>query len=97
MADLDHFKKVNDTYGHDAGDTVLKTFADILKTNTRRSNICGRLGGEEFVLILTHTNKEQTEIAVERIRDGFATEKFGRNRDREFRYCWIQREKRSRI
>jgi two-component system, cell cycle response regulator len=76
MADLDHFKKVNDTYGHDAGDTVLKTFAGILKTNTRRSNICGRLGGEEFVLILTHTNKEQTEIAVERIRDRFARERF---------------------
>jgi diguanylate cyclase (GGDEF)-like protein len=48
MADLDSFKKVNDTYGHDAGDTVLKTFAEILKTHTRQSDICARLGGEEF-------------------------------------------------
>lgn len=76
IADLDHFKKVNDTYGHEAGDYVLKAFAGILKANTRRSNICGRLGGEEFLLILTHTNKQQTEIAIERIRKRFATEKF---------------------
>src|ERR1700729_3040110 len=45
MADLDSFKKVNDTYGHDAGDSVLKTFAEILKTHTRQSDICARLGG----------------------------------------------------
>lgn len=76
MADLDHFKRVNDTYGHEAGDTVLKHFAAILKTNTRRSNVCGRLGGEEFVVILTHTNEEQTKIAVERIREEFAMERF---------------------
>jgi two-component system, cell cycle response regulator len=76
MADLDHFKKINDTYGHEAGDAVLKSFAAILKANTRRSNICGRLGGEEFVLILTHTNEEQTKIAVERIRKRFAMERF---------------------
>lgn len=76
MADLDHFKKINDTCGHEAGDTVLKNFAEILKANTRRSNICGRLGGEEFVVILTHTNEVQTRIAVERIRERFATEKF---------------------
>ena len=43
MADLDLFKKVNDTYGHDAGDTVLKGFAEILKAITRQSNICARL------------------------------------------------------
>jgi two-component system, cell cycle response regulator len=76
MADVDHFKRVNDTYGHEAGDRVLKNFAAILKANTRRSNICGRLGGEEFVVILTHTNQEQTKIAVERIRKRFAMEKF---------------------
>src|SRR5207302_6097788 len=43
MADLDLFKKVNDTFGHDAGDTVLRSFATILATNTRQSNICARL------------------------------------------------------
>ena len=49
MADLDLFKKVNDTYGHDAGDTVLKSFSEILKANTRQSDMCARLGGEEFL------------------------------------------------
>ena len=76
MADLDHFKKVNDTHGHEAGDTVLKTFAGILKANTRRSNLCGRLGGEEFLMVLTHTNEDQTKIAIERIRSRFASERF---------------------
>jgi diguanylate cyclase len=68
IADLDHFKKVNDTFGHEAGDVVLKKFAEVLKANTRRSNICGRLGGEEFVLILTHVQKEQVAVAMDRIR-----------------------------
>jgi two-component system, cell cycle response regulator len=76
MADLDHFKKINDTFGHDAGDLVLKDFAEVLTRNTRRSNICGRLGGEEFLLILTHSNKEQTRIAVERIRQLFEERAF---------------------
>jgi two-component system cell cycle response regulator len=58
MADLDHFKKVNDSYGHDAGDAVLKAFAEVLQRNTRQSNICARLGGEEFLLVLTHVGKE---------------------------------------
>lgn len=76
MADLDHFKRVNDTYGHEAGDTVLKNFGAILKASTRRSNICGRLGGEEFVVVLTHTDEQQTKIAIERIRKRFAIETF---------------------
>jgi diguanylate cyclase (GGDEF)-like protein len=76
MADLDMFKKVNDTFGHDAGDTVLKTFAKILKANTRQSNICARLGGEEFLLIITHADKEDMKTVVERIRKQFESEKF---------------------
>ncbi len=71
MTDLDFFKKVNDTYGHDAGDTVLKTFADILKAHTRQSDICARLGGEEFLLMMTHADKEGMETTVERIRKQF--------------------------
>ena len=76
MADLDHFKSINDTYGHDAGDIVLKSFAEILKSNTRSSNICGRLGGEEFLVVLTHAQKENATIAIERIRKQFAAQKF---------------------
>jgi two-component system chemotaxis response regulator CheY len=76
MADLDHFKSINDAHGHDAGDTVLKTFAEILKSNTRSSNICGRMGGEEFLVVLTHAEKENAAIAIERIRKQFAAQKF---------------------
>jgi two-component system, cell cycle response regulator len=76
MADLDLFKKVNDTFGHDAGDTVLKSFAKILAANTRQSDICARLGGEEFLLMITHADKKNTKIVVERIRQQFESKKF---------------------
>jgi two-component system cell cycle response regulator len=68
MADLDHFKKINDSFGHEAGDTVLKKFAEILRTNSRHSDICGRTGGEEFLFVLTYTEKENVEMVVERTR-----------------------------
>jgi two-component system, cell cycle response regulator len=76
MADLDFFKKVNDSYGHDAGDTVLKSFAEILKANTRQSNMCARFGGEEFLLVITHDGKEGAKTAVERIRREFESRTF---------------------
>src|SRR5580704_10020243 len=76
MADLDLFKNINDTYGHDAGDTVLKSFAEILKTHTRQSGICARLGGEEFLVMMTHSDREGTQSAVERIRKQFENTKF---------------------
>jgi diguanylate cyclase (GGDEF)-like protein len=68
LADLDHFKAVNDTHGHEAGDTVLKKFSEILKSNSRRSDICGRVGGEEFLFVLTHTTQANAKIVIERIR-----------------------------
>jgi diguanylate cyclase (GGDEF)-like protein len=76
LADLDHFKKVNDTYGHEAGDTVLKKFSELLKSNTRRSNVCGRLGGEEFLLILTHVDRERALVAIDRIRKHIEEQEF---------------------
>jgi two-component system cell cycle response regulator len=76
MIDLDHFKEVNDTYGHDAGDTVLKGFADVLRRNTRLSNISGRIGGEEFLQVLTHTDEQAVKVAVERVRKQFEAKKF---------------------
>jgi two-component system chemotaxis response regulator CheY len=76
LADLDHFKTVNDTYGHDAGDTVLKTFSGILKRNSRQSDICGRIGGEEFLLVLTHATEENAKAAIDRIRDQLEATKF---------------------
>jgi two-component system, cell cycle response regulator len=77
MADLDHFKSINDTHGHDAGDIVLKRFAEVLKSNTRQSDICGRLGGEEFLVVITHVEKrENVAIAIDRIRKEFGTQRF---------------------
>jgi len=76
MTDLDRFKRINDTYGHDAGDTVLKEFAELLRANTRQSNICGRLGGEEFLLILTHIERDKVQLAIDRIRTRFEAKEF---------------------
>ena len=68
MADLDHFKRVNDTYGHGAGDKVLETFGDILRGNTRPTDVLGRYGGEEFVVLMPNTTREQAVISAERLR-----------------------------
>jgi two-component system, cell cycle response regulator len=76
LADLDSFKKVNDTYGHEAGDVVLRRFAEVLKSHTRESDICGRIGGDEFLLVITHVNKEQIQIAAERMRKQFVDSAF---------------------
>ncbi len=76
IADLDHFKEVNDGYGHEAGDIVLRKFADVLKANTRQSNISCRLGGEEFLLALTHIEKKNVQLLIERIRGQLESERF---------------------
>jgi two-component system cell cycle response regulator len=76
LADLDHFKTVNDTHGHAAGDTVLKKFSEIVKANSRRSDMCGRIGGEEFLFVLTHTTQEGARVVIERIRAEFEATKF---------------------
>jgi diguanylate cyclase (GGDEF)-like protein len=72
IMDIDHFKKINDTYGHDVGDVVLKTFANVLKGIVRQSDICARLGGEEFVVLLPNTNLEGARVLAERIRTAVA-------------------------
>lgn len=77
MADIDHFKVVNDTHGHEAGDSVLKKFAQILKANIRLCDICARVGGEEFLIILTHTDQDGAVLAIERIRKYLEAERFG--------------------
>jgi diguanylate cyclase (GGDEF)-like protein len=76
LMDLDHFKNVNDTYGHEAGDAVLKKFGEILKANTRSSEISGRIGGEEFLQAITFSEQEGIRIAAERIRKQLADETF---------------------
>lgn len=76
IADLDNFKRVNDSYGHEAGDQVLKKFAGIIRTYTRCSNFCGRLGGEEFLIVLTQTDRSGACTAIERLRRNVEREKF---------------------
>ena len=66
--DLDHFKRVNDVYGHEAGDIVLKRFGEILRGYTRSSDISGRIGGEEFLHVVTHADETYLPAIVERTR-----------------------------
>jgi diguanylate cyclase len=68
MMDLDYFKHVNDTYGHNIGDYVLKSFASIVNDCIRDADIFARWGGEEFVLLLQHTNCDQAYTVAEKIR-----------------------------
>jgi two-component system cell cycle response regulator len=75
-ADLDSFKIINDSHGHDAGDQVLKEFGAILKEYTRASDISGRMGGDEFLLVLTHVDEKHIRLTVERLREHLASKKF---------------------
>jgi two-component system cell cycle response regulator len=72
LGDLDSFKKINDSYGHDAGDAVLRKFSEILKGNTRASDICGRMGGDEFLLVITHVAGEYIQSTINRMREEWA-------------------------
>ena len=71
MTDIDHFKKVNDTYGHTTGDEVLKCFAKILNHEMRASDFVARFGGEEFIMLLPNTHKEGAVQFAERLRELF--------------------------
>jgi diguanylate cyclase (GGDEF)-like protein len=76
LVDLNKFKTVNDQYGHLAGDEVLKRFAAMLKKNTRSSDICGRLGGDEFILVVTHVPVAHITSLTQRLGDSFSIEEF---------------------
>ena len=73
MLDLDHFKAVNDRYGHAVGDTVLRSFAEILRDSLRSSDLAGRVGGEEFAVLLPHTDLAGALLLAERIRHAVAS------------------------
>jgi two-component system cell cycle response regulator len=68
MLDLDHFKQVNDKYGHDCGDQILAEFAKVLVDNAREIDIVGRYGGEEFLMILPNTDGIRAAVVAERVR-----------------------------
>ena len=82
MADIDQFKLVNDSAGHQAGDIVLKKFSEILRANTRQSDICGRIGGDEFVLIISHAVRDGIELMIQRVREQFEAQHFPFNNGR---------------
>jgi diguanylate cyclase (GGDEF)-like protein len=73
MLDIDHFKKVNDNYGHLTGDQVISSLANLLKQQLRKTDIIGRYGGEEFLLILPDCNQQQAFGLVEQLRQSFAS------------------------
>jgi diguanylate cyclase (GGDEF)-like protein len=72
MIDVDHFKQVNDQFGHSAGDRVLRRVAELLVTATRESDVVARVGGEEFAVLLPHTEEETATDVAERIRASIA-------------------------
>jgi diguanylate cyclase (GGDEF)-like protein len=76
MADLDRFKKINDTYGHDAGDRALKAIGKFLQKNIRDVDAIARYGGEEFVMLIPDADKEDAFCLAERLREKLAKVKF---------------------
>jgi len=79
MIDIDHFKSVNDTWGHGVGDEVLQTFAQRLQKGLRSEDLVARLGGEEFTVILPDVSKDRAYRVAERLRRAMAKDKFACN------------------
>ena len=81
LADIDNFKSINDTYGHDAGDNVLREFAARFRRNIRSIDLACRIGGEEFVIVMPETGLERARQVGERLRACIAAEPFQANGD----------------
>ncbi len=80
MCDIDEFKRVNDRHGHQAGDEVLKKIGALFRETLREDVLSGRFGGDEFCVCFTHAPAVEAQIAIERVREEFAREVFGRER-----------------
>lgn len=76
LIDMDYFKQINDTHGHDTGDTVLREFADRLRRNIRGVDLACRFGGEEFVVLMPDTDFQQAQGVAERVRNAVAERAF---------------------
>ncbi|MDO9466040.1 MAG: diguanylate cyclase, partial [Thiobacillus sp.] len=72
MMDIDHFKQVNDSYGHPVGDQVIRSLSWLLKQRLRKQDVICRYGGEEFLIALPHTDAEQAFVIMDRIRQDFS-------------------------
>jgi diguanylate cyclase (GGDEF)-like protein len=69
VLDIDHFKKINDTHGHDVGDRVIKKLADAIRASVRETDITSRTGGEEFAIVLSHTDMHHAQAKAEDLRE----------------------------
>lgn len=76
IIDIDHFKNINDSYGHQTGDRVLKEFTNIIKQNLRPYDVLGRYGGEEFMVILNNADRNQSGIVIKRILETLRNKTF---------------------
>ena len=72
LCDLDHFKQINDVYGHDKGDEALAAASGALRVGLRESDLAGRYGGEEFLILLPDTTLEGAVLAAEKLREGIS-------------------------
>jgi two-component system cell cycle response regulator len=76
MLDIDHFKLINDTWGHDVGDLVLREFTKLCDSNLRATDVLARIGGEEFAILLPETDRKMAAVIGERIRTAIEEKKF---------------------
>lgn len=83
IIDLDHFKRINDSYGHNAGDEVLKRFAETARDTLRRSDVLARYGGEEFICLFPEGSGDDIRTVMERLRDTFAHIQYGHLPEKE--------------
>ncbi len=83
ILDIDHFKKINDTHGHDAGDKILQAFAERMNASVRGIDLACRYGGEEFLIAMPDTEKKFATIVAERLRQEIATEQIVLNGGRD--------------
>ena len=77
MMDIDHFKRINDQYGHDMGDSTLQLLAKLLLEHLRADDTVARMGGEEFAVLMPRTTVAQAQVIVERMRVAVARQVFG--------------------
>ncbi|ACC72056.1 GGDEF domain-containing protein [Paraburkholderia phymatum] len=88
LVDLDHFKQINDSHGHAAGDAVLRDFGEVCRHATRQTDIAGRIGGEEFLVVFPSTSVEHGVSAVERMRRQVLSRRVQVADDRAIRYSF---------